>query len=97
MLKAKYVGTNRKTWHIIKHWYDTKPEHFQYFSIFATYIDENEPLVLYNSEEDEEGLCLYDGDFAVIADGLNEITALNYISTDMPAEIGLYFSYPATD
>lgn len=97
-MRFRNIKTNTpKTWHIIKHWYDTKPNCFQYFSIFASYIDENEPLWLFDNEVDEDGTVLYDGDFEVIANGFDEITALNYISTDIPAEIGLYYSYPALD
>jgi len=86
-----------KSWHIVKHWWDTKPGCFQYFSILASELDPNEPIVLFDGDEDEDGTVLYDGDFEIIASGMDELTALNYISTDMPAEIGLYFTYPALD
>ncbi len=86
-----------KSWHIVKHWWSTEPGCFEYFSIFADRLDPNESIFLYSEDEDEDPGVLYDGDYVVIASGFDELTALNYIVTDMPAEIGLYFSYPAID
>ena len=84
------------SWHIVKHWWSTKPGCFEYFSIFTDDIDPSRDIELCH-DENEESDILYSGDYEVIASGLDEMTALNYVLTDMPAEIGLYFSYPAVD
>ncbi len=86
-----------KLWHIVKHWWDTKPGCIEYFSIFADDIYIDEPIVLHEDDDIVAPYVLYDGDFEVIGGGFDELTALNYIATDLPAEIGLYFSYPAND
>lgn len=86
-----------KSWHIVKYWWATGTDCFEYFSIFADKLDPNESIFLYSEDEDEDPGVLYNGDYEVIASGFDELTALNYIVTDIPAEIGLYFSYPAID